>query len=119
LKLPDRKDFLDYAEGAIGQDTLVQRQILSLLASSPIIREQLAEIKKDLYLVSAQIPDYSPDVNFGAEVGKLSQTWIQAVYNRKFSLKNFHRSREFFGLMALLVGAVLLLLVMLGSTLIR
>ena len=119
MKLPERQDFLDYVEGVQTQDVLIQRQILGLLASSSVIREQLSELKKDLYLVSSQVPDYHPDVNFAAEVGKLSQTWLQAVYNRKFSLKNFHRSREFFGLMALLLGAVLLLLVMIGSSLIR
>lgn len=114
LKLPDRKDFLDYAEGASLQDTQMQRQILNLLASSSVMREQLVELKKDLYLVSSQVPDYVPEAQFGAEVAKLAQTWLQVVYNRKFSMKNFHRSREFFGIISFVVGATLVLLVLLG-----
>ena len=114
MKLPDRQDILDYVEGANGQDVQVQRQILSMLASSPMMREQLTELKKDLYLVSTQVPDYVPHPQFAAEVAKLAQTWTQVAYNRKFSMKNFHRSREFFGLMAFLAGAFLLLLAFLG-----
>lgn len=114
MKLPERKDFLDYAEGASLQDAATQKQILNLLASSSVMREQLVELKKDLYLVSAQIPDYVPEAQFGAEVSKLAQTWLELIYRRKFSLSNFHRSREFFGLMALLAGSILILLYFLG-----
>jgi hypothetical protein len=117
LKLPERKDVLDYAEGASGQDAQVQRQILNLLASSPVMREQMAELKKDLYLVSTQIPDYVPDAQFGADVAKLTQSWLQLAYGRKFSMKNFHRSREFFGLLSLVVGMLLLLIFLLGTRL--
>lgn len=119
MRLPDRKDILDYVEGAAGQDAQVQKQILNLLASSPLMREQMIELKKDLYLVSAQVPDYLPDARFGAEVSKLAQAWLQLSYNRKFSMKNFHRSREFFGLIGLVAGGLLLLLALLGMQLLR
>jgi hypothetical protein len=115
LKLPERQDFLDYAEGALMQDAKVQRQILGLMASSPMIREQVLELKKDLYLISAQIPDYNPEAQFGAEVAKLAQSWMQILYRRKFSLQNFYRSREFFGVILLLAATLLLLLAMLGN----
>lgn len=115
MKFPGRKDVLDYVEGAANQDAQVQKQILHLLASSPLLREQLVELKKDLYLVSSQVPDYLPESAFGAEVAKLTQTWLQIVYGRKFAMKNFYRSREFFGLMAFVGGALLLLLVLLAS----
>lgn len=114
MRLPDRKDLLDYAEGTALQDTQVQRSILNLLASSSLIREQLVELKRDLYLVSSQVPDYVPEAQFGAELSKLAQTWLQLVYNRKFSLKNFYRSREFFGLILFVAGVLALLLVFLG-----
>ena len=119
MRFPERKDILDYVEGAAGQDSEVQRQILNLLASSSVMREQLVELKKDLYLVSAQVPDYAPDAAFGAEVAKLTQTWLQVSYNRKFSVKNFHRSREFFGVLAVVAGGLLLLLAMIGTQLLR
>lgn len=118
MKLPERQDFLDYAEGALLQDARVQRQILNLMASSPVIREQVVELKKDLYLISAQVPDYHPEAQFGADVAKLAQSWMQILYQRKFSLRNFYRSREFFGIILLLAGALLLLLAMLGSNLV-
>lgn len=114
MKLPDRQEFLDYAEGTAGQDAEVQRQILKLLASSPVIREQLAELKRDLYLASVQVPDYIPSAEFGAEITRLTQSWAQLAYTRKFSLKNFHRSREFFHLLLFLAAAALLVLAGIG-----
>jgi hypothetical protein len=114
LKLPDRQEFLDYAEGTAGQSADTQRQILKLLASSPVMREQLAELKRDLYLAAVQVPEYIPTPEFAAELTRLTQSWAQLAYTRKFSLKNFHRSREFFGLILFLVAASLLLLVAVG-----
>jgi hypothetical protein len=114
MRLPDRRDLLDYAENAAGQDAAVQKRILQMLASSQVLREHMAEIKRDLYLVGAQIPDYAPDASFGVELMRLSQTWIRTVYERKFSLRNFHRSREFYGIMLTLVGLSLLALGVVG-----
>lgn len=114
MRLPDRQEFLDYAEGAAGQSTDVQRQILKLLASSPVMREQLAELKRDLYLASAQVPDYTPSAEFGAEITRLTQSWAQLAYTRKFSVKNFHRSREFFSLILFLAGLAFLVLAGVG-----
>ncbi len=113
MKLPERKDLLDYAEGT-RQEAAVQKQILHLLASSSIMREQLTELKKDLYLVSTQVPEYQPDVAFASELGKLSQAWLKLVYERKFSFKKFHRSSEFYHLMLVMVGAALLLVGLVG-----
>lgn len=119
MRLPDRDDLIDYVEHASGQDAEVQKRILHLLASSQIMREQVAELKRDLYKISVQIPDYAPDAAFGAEIMRLSQSWLQVVYARKFSLKNFYRSREFFGIILTLAGIALLVLGVLGFRLMR
>ncbi len=107
MKLPDRREFLDYVEGAAGQDVDVQKQIMNLLASSPMMREQLVELKRDLYIVSVQVPEYTPSVTFGAELSRLSQSWIQLSYARKYSMKNFHQSAEFLFLLAFLFCGLL------------
>lgn len=109
MRFPDRRDFLDYAEEAPGQSVEVQKQILKILASSPVMREQLLELKKDFYLVDALVPDYMPSPVLASEVTKLGQAWMKIVYARKFSLNQFHRTKEFFYLM-LFVGACLLFL---------
>ena len=114
MRLPDRQDFLDYAEGAYDQDKEVQKQILNFLASSSVMREQLAELKKDLYMVGSQIPDYSMSSTFAAEVSKLSQTWAKLMYERKFSLRQFYRSREFFYLMIFVSLILVFVLSMVG-----
>ncbi len=119
MRMPDRNDLIDYVEDTAGQDRDVQKRILHMLASSQVMREHMAELKRDLYLISSQVPDYGPDASTGAELLRLSQTWVQVVYERKFSLKNFHRSREFFGLMLALAGATLLVLALLGFGLIK
>ncbi|MGZ3739229.1 MAG: hypothetical protein ACXVB9_07640, partial [Bdellovibrionota bacterium] len=91
-----------------GQDADIQKRILQMLASSQVLREHMSEIKRDLYLAGSQIPDYAPDAAFGAELMRLTQTWIRTVYNRKFALRNFYRSREFFGILLAVTGLVLL-----------
>jgi hypothetical protein len=118
LKLPDRKDLLNYAEGT-AQEAAIQKQILQLLASSPIIREQLADLKKDLYLVSTQVPEYKPDLAFASELTRLAQAWLKLSYDRQFSVKKFHRSKEFFHLMLILAGALLFLIGMIGLHLLK
>lgn len=119
MKLPNRQDFLDYAEGVSGQDQQLQKQILSLLASSSLMREQLAEVKKDLYMVDMQIPDYMPSATFGAEITRLTQAWMKLSYSRQFSFKNFYRSHEFFLLALSLISGVAFLLALLGFGLMR
>jgi hypothetical protein len=114
LKLPGREDILDYVENASGQDAEIQKRVLQLLASSSVLREQMAEVKRDLYLVGSQVPDYAPDAAFGAEIMRLTQTWLRTVYERKFSLRQFHRSREFFGLILALLGIMLLAIGVVG-----
>ncbi len=114
LRLPGRDELLDYVENASGQDAEIQKRVLQLLASSQILREQMAEVKRDLYLVGSQVPEYSPDANFGAEIMRLTQTWLRMVYERKFSLRHFHRSKEFFGLILTLIGIALLALAVVG-----
>ena len=114
MRLPDRRELLDYVEGVPGQDAQVQKNILQLLASSRIMREQLVELKRDLYMVSTQIPEYMPSPTIAAEVTKLAQAWIQVLYNRKFALRNFYRTQEFFWLLCLVGAAILGVLTLLG-----
>lgn len=119
MKLPDRKDFLDYADGARGIDAETQRRILQMLASSSILREQMAELKRDLYMVGAQVPEYAPSAAFGAEITKLAQSWVRLVYTRKFSLQHFHRSREFVLLLGVVGACLLGMLALVGMQLLR
>lgn len=114
MKLPDRQEFLDYAEGVAGQDFETQRQIMNLLASSPVVREQLAELKRDLYHVASQVPDYRPDAAFGAELAKLSQNWAQLSMNRDLNARNFTKSREFSRLLLALAGGAALFFALLA-----
>lgn len=95
-----------------GQSSETQRQIMNLLASSPVVREQLAELKRDLYHVAAQVPDYRPDAAFAAELAKLSQNWSQLSLNRSLSARNFTGSREFSRLLA---GIALVALALFGA----
>ncbi|RZA07033.1 MAG: hypothetical protein EOP11_08800 [Proteobacteria bacterium] len=119
MKLPDRQEFLDYAEGVAGQDSEIQRQIMNLLASSPVVREQLTELKRDLYHVAAQVPDYRPDAMFAAELAKLSQNWLQLNLNRQLSAKNFTKSSEFFRLLLGIALGLFVLLAVLGFKFLR
>lgn len=111
MRLPERKDFLRYAENDTELSPEVQKAVLILLASSSTVRKEVAELKRDLYLVDVQVPDFLPTVEMGVELAKLSDTWVSLLYQRQFSLRNFYRSREFFHLL-LMVGGVLALLLL-------
>jgi len=119
LKLPDRQEFLDYAEGVVGQDSETQRQIMNLLASSPVVREQLAELKRDLYHVAAQVPDYRPDAAFAAELAKLTLNWSEVSLNRNLAARNFTKSREFSRLLVAIAGVAGVMIALLAWRFLR
>ena len=113
MKLPERKDFLDYAESSSAQDPELQKQILRLLASSQEYREQMAELKKDLYMIEVQIPEYPLRASFAADLARVSKEWIDLRFAREFSFKNFHTTKEFLWIllgMALGISSLYLLL---------
>jgi len=118
LKIPERKDFLRYAENDLDLPPEVQKAVLTLLASSSTVRKEVAELKRDLYLVDVQVPDFLPTVEMGVELAKLSDTWVSLLYKRQFSLKNFYRSREFFHLLLFVGGVLALLLLGVGISII-
>ncbi len=118
MKLPERKDFLYYVESDPEQSSGAQQSILALISSSAVVRQQIVEVKKDLYLVSVQVPEYEPTAHFGMELARLSDSWAKISYNRKFSVRHFYRSREFFGLILTVAAMLGLLLYFIGLGLI-
>lgn len=83
IELPGRKEFIEYAEGATVEPE-VQERILQLLASSALVRENLSELKRDLYRVDVLIPDFQPDANFRLEVAKVIPVWLKKGDRRRF-----------------------------------
>lgn len=115
MKFPDRKDFLDYAEGHPLSDPEVQRQVLKMLASSRLYREQMAELKKDLYLVDVQVPEYVLSASYVSKLAKLSQSWIELQFARDYGFKGFYRTKEFLWVgVVLAVGLLSVLLLLLA-----
>ena len=114
LRLPERNEILDFAEGARGQDAETQKKILHLLVSSQIMRQQVADLKRDLYIIDVQVPDYSISKELGAQMAQLTQAWVKLQYSRKFSFKNFYRTNEFFSLMVFVAAALIGLIILIG-----
>ena len=81
-EFPVRKDFLSYVEGETDLEPALQEQILRMLGSDPNLRQEFAEIKRDLYLVDAQIPFYIETDEFKNEIAGLYKSWT-ALRNRR------------------------------------
>ncbi|MCO5141470.1 MAG: hypothetical protein M9962_00090 [Oligoflexia bacterium] len=112
MKLPSREDMMEFVEGDAGLNAHMHRQILDLIASSKVVREQVTELKQDLYWVDSQVPDYLPGVSLGLEITRLTKSWGASEYKRSFSLKDYYRAKEFTYLMLFLFGGVLMLFIL-------
>jgi hypothetical protein len=114
-ELPEQKDFIDYAEGRACRTNEVQRQVLQMLATSPELRKQVAELKKDIYLVNAQIPEFEADPAFAQELRGVAEAWLRLSLSRRFAFPKFLKAKEFFALVALIVAGIVLLVFLLLS----
>lgn len=111
MKLPTREDLLEFVESSAGLDMSTHRQILDLIGSSRIVREQISELKQDLYWVDVQVPDYLPGASMGLEITRLTKSWGATEYKRNFSVKEYYRAKEFLYLMLFLFGGIIMLFI--------
>lgn len=114
MRLPSREELLEFVESDGSSNAQTHRQILGLIASSKVVREQVAELKQDLYWVDSQVPDYVPGVSLGLEITRLTKSWGVSEYKRSFSLKEYYRAKEFLYLMLFLFGGILMLFIFLN-----
>ena len=108
MRFPDREDILQYVEGAQHVEGPVQKQIFQLMASNAVLREQIAELRKDLYEVETQIPDFSYTETFDKDLRGLAQTWLKLSYDRKNSFQLFYKNWEFWKVFLYLFGVYFL-----------
>lgn len=94
---------MDYAESGLLPDPEVQRRVLQILAASPELREQMNQLKKDLYLVNAQIPEFEADEALSQGLRTLAEAWFQRSLRKRFAFAHFLNTKEFFGFMSLLI----------------
>jgi len=109
LKLPEQDDFLRYAEGIPAKNPQVEKQIQKILASNTEARQRLTELRKDLYHIESQIPQYVMPPEFGVELTKIAQTWLQVRMRKETSFRNFRWEKELIFILSLL-GAILLVI---------
>ncbi len=112
MTLPDRNDFLDYAEGAPLKSADIQKNILLLLASSKIYREQCAELQRDLYHIDVKIPEYPVTPPMAVDLSILANDWVKLRLARSMSFRTFTRTREFVLLLVGIFGACVFILAM-------
>ena len=77
------REILRFAEGISDLNPDREEQLLSQVASSPDLRQKIAELRRDLYLVECQIPEYEPSVELLLEAEKLSRVWSNRVMGKE------------------------------------
>ena len=82
----EAREILRFAEGISDLDADREEQLLSQVASSPELRRKIAELRRDLYLVECQIPEYRPSAELLIEAEKLSRLWSSRIEGRKKGL---------------------------------
>lgn len=106
LKLPEREDFMNYAEG-VPLDPQLQKRIQQLLASNAEMRQSLAVLRRDLYHIDCQIPQVPLPVETAAEIAKLAQVWA-AKNSVNVALPRFWERKDFWILVGYWIGFSLL-----------
>ena len=94
LKLPEQEDLFRFAEGVPARDPVVERQIRQILASNSLVRQEMSEIKKELYRLECQLPHYTLRPEFGADIAKMAQSWCAIRAKEKLSFQNFWKEKE-------------------------
>ena len=105
-------ELIRFAEGGTDIDPELQEFLVRQLASSSELREELGTLRKDLYLVSCQIPEYAISSDFEMELQKLSELCVQRQTNKRYRLVNFLMGKEFLYLGIGFVGMMIIALVL-------
>lgn len=101
------KQLIRFAEGGIDLESDQEEIILKQVATNGELRKQLAEIRRDLYLVDCQIPEYNLNPEYIIELNKLGQAWLKLRIDQQLRGYKFLFSREFISL-ALFVCSLLI-----------
>jgi hypothetical protein len=75
----EAREILRFAEGISDLDADREEQLLSQVASSPDLRRKIAELRRNLYLVECQMPEYRPSAELLLEAEKLSRIWSSRI----------------------------------------
>lgn len=107
MRMLEPTEILRFAEGCADFAPDVEKEILAQIASSPDLRRRVAELRRDLYLVECQIPEYEIAPEFLLEVNKLAEVWLGMRLKRGPRASRPLLGRAFFAWAIL--GATLLL----------
>lgn len=72
-----QSDLLAFIEGNRDANPSVGQKILQELPTNPKLRQRMAELQRDLYLVDSEIPSVQPSAQFLLEVNKLGTVWLE------------------------------------------
>ena len=110
----DPSEIIRFAEGLSDLEPDLEAEILTQVASSPDLRTRIALLRRDLYLVECQIPDYQMATEYLLELNKLAEIWVRMRMERKLKLQKFLFGREFAALGFLFAGLLGLALLILS-----
>ena len=114
LTMLEPHEIVRFAEGLSDLEPDIEAEILTQVVSSPDLRKRIAALRRDLYLVECQIPDYQMAPEYLIELNKLAEIWVRMRMERKLKLQKFLFGREFAALGLLLAGLVGLALAILS-----
>ena len=88
-----KKDFWDYAN-ASHRDPNRTNQIAMLLVKDPNTRKQMALLKRDFFLLDAQMPKIELNREFSYEIAKTCNEWLKLNRRKGLPVTSLLFSRE-------------------------
>ncbi len=103
-------DLIRFAENASELSLDAHRSIMEKVAGDPELRKKVAQVRKDLYLVETQIPEYSISTEFHGDLKNLAELWLKSRFEKRLKMRKFLFGKEFLTFAAVMIGILLVAL---------
>lgn len=104
----DEQDLIRFAENVGELSPENHRKIMEQVVSNPHLRKRVARIRKDLYLVDSQIPEYSISAEFHTDLKNLAELWLRNRFERRLRMSRFLFGKEFLYFASVLIVVLLI-----------
>ncbi len=91
----DEQELICFVENATELDPDAHKRIMEQVAANPDLRERVARIRKELYIVDSQIPEYDISREFHEELKSLAELWLRSKLKQKLRMRRVLFGKEF------------------------
>lgn len=106
----DEQELIRFAENASELNAEEHKRIMDQVVANPDLRKRVAIIRKDLYLVASQIPEYNLSREFHGELKSLAELWLRSRFEKRLRMRKFLFGKEFVFFAAVLIALLIIAL---------